>query len=99
MAFFKKSRQLPQLQEKNPKKFSIQTATKLVNFPDVAKDQIDIRYPLLEPYAYAHIKWDSKSRELIYIIEEPYLEVYEKKVLNLLEEGIKELLNISYLAS
>jgi archaeal flagellar protein FlaI len=96
---FKKSKKLPQLQEKHPSKFAIQSTTKVVSFPDVPKDQVDIRYPLLEPYAYAHIKWDQKAGELIYSIEEPLLEVYEKKVLNLLEEGIKELLNISYLAN
>ncbi len=99
MGLFKKSKQLPQLREKNSKKFTIQTKAKLVTFPNLPKEQIDIRYPLLEPYAYAHIKWDPKAGELVYVVEEPYLEVYEKKVLNLLEEGIKELLNISYLAS
>ncbi|MBT3691330.1 type II/IV secretion system ATPase subunit [Candidatus Woesearchaeota archaeon] len=97
--FFKRSKKLPQLHDKAPKKFEIQSPTKPVSFPKVPKDQVDIRYPLLEPYAYAHIKWDNEAGELVYSLEEPHLEVYEKKVLNLLEEGIKELLNISYLAS
>lgn len=97
--FFKKSKKLPQLQDKTPKRFQIQTGTQPISFPKVPKDQVDVRYPLLEPYAYAHIKWDEEAGELIYSLEEPHLEVYEKKVLNLLEDGIKELLNISYLAS
>ena len=94
--FFKKSKKLPQLHDKTPKKFEIQTPSNVVDFPDVPKDKVDVRYPLLEPYAYAHIKWDNESGELVYSLEEPHLEVYEKKVLNLLEEGIKELWKTVY---
>lgn len=93
--------------EKEPKKlkgkqlpkFSIKKGLVPPTFPDQKKEKIDIKYPLIAPYAFARIRWDPKLKELIYVLEEPYLEIYEKKVLNLLEEGIKELLNISYLAT
>jgi len=58
---------------------------------------IDIRYPLIPPYAFAHIFWDKQEKELVYFVEEPQLTQEEKKILNLLEEGIKELVNISYI--
>ena len=31
----------------------------------------DTRYPLIEPYAYARIKWDPKISKLMYLLEEP----------------------------
>jgi archaeal flagellar protein FlaI len=79
--------------------FKIQKTREIPRIPDVPRDQIDIKYPLLAPYAYAHIKWDKDNQELTYKLEEPDLELSEKRVLSLLEEGIKELLNISYLSS
>ena len=80
-------------------KFQIQKNQEIQKLPDLPRQQIDVRYPLLAPYAYAHLKWDEGSRSLIYTLEEPQLEIREKKVLNLLEDGIKELLNISYLST
>ena len=31
----------------------------------------ETRYPLIEPYAYARIKWDPKINKLMYLLEEP----------------------------
>ena len=31
----------------------------------------EARYPLIEPYAYARIKWDPKISKLMYLLEEP----------------------------
>jgi len=104
MVLFKKEKKelkgkLPELTNKLTGDFKIEKVTERAKFPELPKEQIDFRYPLLKPYAYARIKWDSKSNELIYHLEEPNLEIYEKKVLNLIEDGIKELLNISFLSS
>jgi archaeal flagellar protein FlaI len=90
-------KKLPELPEKEKTIFKLDISTEIPNFPNVKKNKINFKYPLIAPYAYAHIFWDSKSQELIYNLEEPKLSVEEKKVLNLLEEGIKELINISYL--
>jgi len=62
------------------------------------KRAVNIRYPLIPPYAYAHIYWEESSKELIYKVEEPELTSYEKRVLGILEEGIKELINISFVS-
>jgi len=67
--------------------------------PEVAdKVAVNVRYPLIPPYAYAHIYWDENFKELIYRVEEPELTSYEKRVLAILEEGIKELINISFVS-
>ncbi len=39
----------------------------LIVFPSLKKTtKIDIKYPLLEPFVYAHIKWDSNKKGLVY---------------------------------
>jgi archaeal flagellar protein FlaI len=95
---FKRVSGMPKLKQKEHK-FQIQKNQEIQKLPDLPRQQIDVRYPLLAPYAYAHLKWDEGSRSLVYTLEEPQLEIREKKVLNLLEDGIKELLNISYLST
>ena len=64
-------------------------------YKDLTK--VDIRYDLIPPYSYAHINWDVENTELVYTIEEPVLSDKEKKVLDVLEDGIKELINLSFI--
>src|SRR3989344_2047634 len=59
------------------------------------KRKIDVRYMLLPPFASVHIHWDEKIHELVYEIEEPVLNEYEKAVLAKLEEAMLELININ----
>lgn len=68
---------------------------KIPDFPD--QKQIDFKYPLIPPYTYAHIQWNNAASELVYTIEEPILTEEEKKLLEQLEEGIKELINLSFI--
>ncbi len=79
--------------------FKIDTTQAIPNLPDV-KDptQLNIKYPLIPPYTFAHIHWDTPNTELVYEIEEPKLTEKEKEILNTLEEGIKELINLSYIS-
>ena len=91
-------KKLPELPEKKKNIFKIDISTEIPKFPDKEKTKIDFRYPLIGPYAYAHIYWDFEKKELIYDVEEPELNSEEKKILNLLEDGLKELINISYLS-
>lgn len=42
------------------------------------KTQLDIRYCLIYPFAFAHIYWDEKEHEVIYDVEEPILSEEEK---------------------
>lgn len=67
----------------------------LPSIPD--KQKINFKYPLIEPYAYAHIYWDFQSNELVYYVEEPQLDDAERNLLKTIEQGIEELINISFL--
>ncbi len=91
-------KKLPELPEKEKALFKLDVSTEVTEFPDVDKKQLDFRYPLIAPYAYAHIYWDSEADELVYDVDEPELVAEEKKILNVLEDSIKELVNISYLS-
>ena len=61
------------------------------------KQEIDVRYAVIPPYAYIHIYWDPVKRELIYEVEEPQLDEEEKEVLDVLEKGIEEVIDVSFL--
>ncbi len=78
--------------------FQVQPSTEVIMLPEL-KDvtTLDVRYPLIPPYAYAHIYWNPKESELVYELEEPVLNEQEKQVLKTLEDGIRELINISFL--
>jgi type IV secretory pathway ATPase VirB11/archaellum biosynthesis ATPase/chloramphenicol O-acetyltransferase len=79
--------------------FKIEPNKEIIKLPDLNNEiSFEVRYPLITPYAYAHIKWDPKQKELIYLIEEPILTKEEKTIFKQLEEGIKELINISFIS-
>lgn len=59
------------------------------------KATIDVRYPLISPYANAHIYWDSRTSEMVYELEEPLLTEDDKKNLEILHSSIKEMININ----
>jgi archaeal flagellar protein FlaI len=69
------------------------TVPPLPRYPD--KKKIDVRYLLIPPYAAAHIYWNSKLGELVYDLEEPILDEYEKSVLDKLESAMLELINVN----
>lgn len=65
--------------------------------PDISeKKTINLRYPLIPPYAYAEIKWDNTEKELVYSVIEPELSNTEKELLKLIQLGLEEMINISF---
>jgi len=66
----------------------------LIQIPE-DKTKINIIYPLIDPFVSVRIYWDDNLKEVIYKIHEPELDENERTVLGLIEEGIKELINIS----
>ena len=56
---------------------------------------INLRYPLIEPYAYANIRWNDKTQEVIYTLIEPPLTDKENKMLQKLMEMVIDLLDIN----
>ncbi len=79
--------------------FKVKINKEIYPLPElVDKTKLDVKYPLIEPYSYVHIYWNSETNELLYELHEPELNGDERKVLDLLEKGIEELINISFLA-
>ncbi len=70
-----------------------------VTFPKIKysadKSVVDIRYPLISPYANAHIFWNNKTGDLVYDLEEPALTQEENELLDKLGTALQEMLNIS----
>ena len=58
------------------------------------KTQVDVRYTLISPYVSVHIYWDNNLRELIYEVEEPKLNDYQKDILKKIENALIEVINI-----
>ena len=67
----------------------------LIIFPS-AKDfaKIDIKYPLLEPFVYARIKWEQKKRGLVYHIIEPKLSKKEEGILKTVKKDLLETIDV-----
>lgn len=78
--------------------FYLDLRPKLIKLPDISdKTSINVRYPLIPPFAYAHIFWDDASKEIVYNVEEPVLDNTEKEILRLVQLGMEEMINIGYL--
>jgi len=79
--------------------FTIEPLEGIFDLPEIKdKTKFEIRYPLMEPYAYAHIFWDNSNHELVYEVEEPDLNEDERKTLEFIEKNMEELINISFIA-
>ena len=75
--------------------FQIEMPKTFVELPpadDITK--IDIRYPLILPFAYAHIKWNPEEKQLKYYLEEPKLTEEEKKVLERISSNLIDLIEV-----
>lgn len=64
----------------------------LPRFRDLTK--VDVKYPLLEPFAYAHVKWLPEEKKLFYNIEEPELTPKEKETLKKIEAALTEIIDV-----
>ena len=83
---------------KDQSSFKINFNADKPEIPDVDdKSKVNFRYGLIIPYAYAHLYWDEVHGEIVYSIEEPNLDLKEKEILNTLEQGVQELIDISFI--
>ena len=77
------------------KKFFVREPVKLIVVrkpKDLTKT--DVKYPLLEPFAYAHIKWSESDSKLKYAVLEPELSSQEKGILKKIEDYIEEIIDV-----
>jgi len=88
----------PKIEEKEKLLFKINPSENITQLPDVTdRESFDVRYPLIPPYSYAHIFWDKPNNEMVYFVEEPKLDDSDKRTLNILEDSLKELIDISFI--
>lgn len=57
------------------------------------KSQINVRYSLISPFAFAHIYWDPQKFEVFYNIEEPMLNEQEMKYKDEIISAMNEMIN------
>ena len=75
--------------------FSIQKPSHIIEFPEVEDiTKLNVIYPLLEPFAYANIKWNPELNEVVYYVLEPTLTEEEKKIFDLISKGLLELVDV-----
>lgn len=75
--------------------FRLEKPKMIVEFPTVENvTKVNVIYPLLEPFSYANIKWDSDAKELIYFLIEPVLTEKEKKIFDKISEALIQLVEV-----
>ncbi|PIZ56595.1 hypothetical protein COY28_00855, partial [Candidatus Woesearchaeota archaeon CG_4_10_14_0_2_um_filter_57_5] len=75
LPFFQKKQALPQ------GKFNLDLRPRLIRIAPITDYRtVNIRYPLIPPYAFAHLYWDQKNQELAYDVEQPVLDDTEKEI-------------------
>ncbi|MFA6023445.1 MAG: type II/IV secretion system ATPase subunit [Candidatus Pacearchaeota archaeon] len=76
--------------------FNIDTSPPIPALPMLKdKTRIDVRYAVTSPYTTIHIFWDRQTSELKYEVEEPILTAQEKDILDKIESGMMELINVN----
>jgi flagellar protein FlaI len=79
--------------------FILKKQERIVEIPtyeDLTK--VNIIYPLIEPFAFAHIKWDKENQELVYNVIEPELTEAERENLKRISEALIELIEVELTA-
>ncbi len=64
----------------------------LPSFKDATK--IDFSYPLIEPFASAHIKWDDENKTLKYSVVEPEMSDEDRQLLKKIEDSLTEIIDV-----
>ncbi|MEK6875640.1 MAG: type II/IV secretion system ATPase subunit [Nanoarchaeota archaeon] len=69
------------------------------NFPSLRKQddktQINVRYTLISPYSFVHIYWNPEISEVVYDVEEPFLNEVEQKIRKEITEAMRQMINFN----
>ncbi|NOR84491.1 hypothetical protein GQ473_00085 [archaeon] len=75
------------------KRFRIGMPKKVVLIPNIkSMEELDVKYPLIPPFTYAHLYWSDEDKEIIYSIIQPELDTVEKELVLKIEEGLSKVL-------
>ncbi|MFH1622957.1 MAG: type II/IV secretion system ATPase subunit [Candidatus Aenigmatarchaeota archaeon] len=75
--------------------FNIKNIKRTAEFPkfdDIS--QVDVTYPLIEPFAYANIKWDPVDKVLVYNVVQPQLDDKDRQMLKKIASALIELVEV-----
>ncbi|MDY6788870.1 MAG: ATPase, T2SS/T4P/T4SS family [Candidatus Nanohaloarchaea archaeon] len=77
--------------------FRIKSASEeLISLPEIENlSETDVKYPLLKPFARAHISWDSEEEELVYKIDEPSLSEEDRNIFESLKGALEKKIDVS----
>lgn len=79
--------------------FKIEKPSRIVEFPKVDDiSKVNVIYPLIEPFAYVNIKWDSEKREVIYNVIEPVISEEETKLMEKVSDALIEMVEVELTA-
>lgn len=79
--------------------FKIERPKRIIELPKVEDaTKINVIYPLIEPFAYVNIKWNTETREVIYNVIEPELSDEEKQLLEKVSDALIELVEVELTA-
>jgi len=77
----------PHIEIKEPKYF--------ISLPNFKKaTDVDVKYPLLEPFVYAHIKWDQDKKGLVYELIEPEFSEEERKTFENVKNDLLRIIDV-----
>ncbi len=84
----------PEKEEERPG-FQIELPKAFVELPPTdVLTKVDVRYPLILPFAYAHIIWNPSEKQLNYILEEPKLTEQEKQILQKISSNLIDVIEV-----
>ncbi len=76
-------------------RFQIGTARGIVVLPSIKKiSDVDIKYELIPPFAYARVRWDEENKNLRYEVVEPKLNDRQEKIYEIIEAGLAKTLEV-----
>lgn len=75
--------------------FAVSKVQRIVELPDIDDiTKVHVIYPLLEPFAYANVKWNPEAKELVYNVLEPRMSEEEKEMLKKISDSLVELVEV-----
>ncbi len=94
-ALYRKALEPKEKEEEIVPGFSIEKPKRIVEFPNVTDiSKVNITYPLIEPFAYANIKWDEVNKDLVYILIEPQLTTEDDALIAKISDALIEIIDI-----
>lgn len=76
-------------------KFKVEKPEVKIKLPDIRQiRKLNVIYPLIEPFAFANIKWDNSTKDLVYFIIEPNLSEKEREILEKISNGLVEIMEV-----